>query len=155
MFLLWLRQLPCCGDPTLASVSPPTEGRCSPTTTPVFPSKFLHPTEFCVVLYILSHWSGIPVRSQLVFCMHFCAWRCSPDISVERDVLHVHLLLCHLVLSEDLIFFQERVYSSRRECWMMMEAVLGVRRASSCSTVFLPASIFTHFLSEKKKNISL
>ena len=42
------------------------------------------------------HWSGTPVHSQLVFCMHFCVWRCIPDVSMERDVLHVHLLLCHL-----------------------------------------------------------
>ena len=39
-----------------------------------------------------------PVRSQLVFCMHFCVWRCVPDVSVERDVLHIHLLLHHLVI---------------------------------------------------------
>ena len=49
-------------------------------------------------LYILFHWSGTPVHSQLVFCMHFCVWRCIPDVSVERDVLSIHLLLCHLVL---------------------------------------------------------
>ena len=48
--------------------------------------------------YILFHWSGTPVHSQLVFCMHFCVWRCILDVSAERDVLHVHLLLCHLVL---------------------------------------------------------
>ena len=47
---------------------------------------------------ILFLWSGPPVCSQLVFCMDFCAWRCIPDVSVERDVLHVHPLLCHLVL---------------------------------------------------------
>ena len=55
--------------------------------------------EFCLVLYILFHWSGTPVCSQLVLCMHFCVWRCIPDVPVERDVLHVHLLLCHLVLN--------------------------------------------------------
>ena len=27
-----------------------------------------------MVLYILFHWSGTPVCSQLVFCMHFCVW---------------------------------------------------------------------------------
>ena len=47
--------------------------------------------------YILFR-SGPPVHSQLVFCMHVCVWRCIPDGSMERDVLHVHLLLCHLVL---------------------------------------------------------
>ena len=62
-----------------------------------FPLVPLNPTKFCVVLYILFHWSGTPVRSQLVFCMHFCVWRSIPDVSVERSVLHVHLLLHHLV----------------------------------------------------------
>ena len=37
-----------------------------------------------MVLYILFHWSGTPVRSQLVFCMQFCIWRCIPDVSMER-----------------------------------------------------------------------
>ena len=58
---------------------------------------FLHPTEFRVVLYILSQCSGIPARCQLLFCKISCGWRCSPDVAVERDVLHFHLLLRHLV----------------------------------------------------------
>ena len=33
---------------------------------------FLHPTEFCMILYILFDWSGTPACSLLVFCMHFC-----------------------------------------------------------------------------------
>ena len=45
------------------------------------------------------HWSDTSVHSQLEFCMHFCVWRCIPDISMERDVLYVHLL-CHLVSSK-------------------------------------------------------
>ena len=40
---------------TLASFPPPAEGRSSPTDTPVLPPFFLHPTKFCVVLYILFH----------------------------------------------------------------------------------------------------
>ena len=44
---------------------------------------------FCVDLYILLRWSGPPLHSQLVFCMHSCLWRCVPDASVQRDVLHV------------------------------------------------------------------
>ena len=62
-----------------------------------FSPWFLCPTEFFLVLYVLFHWSGTPVYSQLVFCLHFCVWRYIPDISTERDVLHIHLLLCHLV----------------------------------------------------------
>ena len=42
-----------------------------------------------------SPWSGTPVCSPLVFCKLFCVWRCIPDVSMERDVLHVHLLLHH------------------------------------------------------------
>ena len=61
---------------------------------PLVPSSYwvLH----CSI--ILFHWPVTPVCSQLVFCMHFCVWRCILDVSVERDVLHIHLLLCHLVL---------------------------------------------------------
>ncbi|XP_065793192.1 complement factor H-like [Muntiacus reevesi] len=33
--------------------------------------------------------------SQLAFRKIFCVWRCIPDVSVERDVLHVHLLFHH------------------------------------------------------------
>ena len=40
--------------------------------TLLFSPQFLHPTKFCMVLYILFHWSGAPACSQLVFCMHFC-----------------------------------------------------------------------------------
>ena len=79
-------------------IPPPAEGRPSPANTPVSP-LVLHPTKFCMLLYILFRWSGTPVRSQLVFCVNFCVWRCIPDVSVERDVLHVHLLLHYLVLS--------------------------------------------------------
>ena len=32
----------------------------------------------------------------MVFCKIFCVWRCIPDAYVERDVLHICLLLCHL-----------------------------------------------------------
>ena len=97
MFLLWLRQLPWCRDWTPASVPPPTEGRSSPSNTPVFPPSSFILLSFASI-YILFHRSGTPVRSQLVFCMHFCVWRCVPDVSVERDVLHIHLLLQNLVI---------------------------------------------------------
>ena len=66
--------------------------------TLLFSPWFLDPAEFCVVLYVLFHWSRTPVHSQLEFCMHFCVWRCIPDVSMERDVFHVHLLLRYLVL---------------------------------------------------------
>ena len=34
-----------------------------------------------------------------------CVWRCIPDVSVKRDVLHIHLLLRHLVLSLFYFYF--------------------------------------------------
>ena len=46
MFLLWLRQLPWCGDQTSASVLPPAEGRSSPTNTLVLPSSSFIPLSF-------------------------------------------------------------------------------------------------------------
>ena len=51
-----------------------------------------------MVLYILFHWLGPPVLSHLMFCKHYCVWRYIPAVSVERDVLHIHLLLHHHVL---------------------------------------------------------
>ena len=45
-----------------------------------------------------------------VFCTHFCVWRCVPDVSVERDVPQVHLLLCHLVF-QNFDFYFWIVYS--------------------------------------------
>ena len=93
-----VRQLPWCGDQTPVSIPLPAEGRFSLTNTTVFP---LVPSSYqvFVVLHILFHWSGTPAHSQLMLCMHFCVIKYIPDLSVERDVLHVHLLLHHLVLS--------------------------------------------------------
>ena len=96
MFLLWLRQLPWCGDRTPASVLPPTEGRSSPSNTPVFPpSSFILPSFVWVYIFFstgqvllsaLSWCSACTSMSEGVFLMY--PW---------RDVLHVHLLLRHLV----------------------------------------------------------
>ena len=97
MFLLWLRRLPPCGDHTPASVPAQAEGRCSPTSTPGFPTSSFVLSSF-VWFYIFFPTGQVLVCSQLLFCMHFCVWRCIPDISMERDVLYIYLLFCHLVL---------------------------------------------------------
>ena len=66
----------------------------------------LHPTEFCVILYIFFQLSGTPAWSQLVFCKILCVWKYIPHVSVERDVLHIHLLLPHhFLLNQNKIFF--------------------------------------------------
>ena len=88
---MW-RLEPCFSSPNLLRA-------CPVLLTLLFLPLLLNPTEFCVVLYILFHWSGTPVCSQLVFCMHFCVLKAYSWCIMERDVLHVHLLLCHLVLS--------------------------------------------------------
>ena len=80
--------------------------------TLLFFPQFLHPTKFCLALYILFHWSGPPVHSQLVLCMHFCVWRCIPDASMERDGLHVHLLLCHPVLFDSFLILMIKAVRS-------------------------------------------
>ena len=71
---------------------------------PLVASSFI-PSWVLVVLYICFHWSGTPVQSQLVFCMHFCVWWCIRDVSLEKDVLHIHLLVYHLVLWQSIYFF--------------------------------------------------
>ena len=80
MFLLWLRQLPQCGDQITASVPSPTEGRSSPTNTPVFsPSSFILPSFawfyifFCsgqVLLSTFSRCSACTSVSESIFLMY-------------------------------------------------------------------------------------
>ena len=66
MFLLWLRQLPQCGDWTPASLPPPAEGRSSPTYTPIFPpSSFILPS--FAWFYILFS-AGQVLLSTLSWC---------------------------------------------------------------------------------------
>ena len=77
MFLLWLWQLPRCGDGTPASVSPPAEGKSNPTNTPVFPpGSFILPS-FAWVYKFFS--SGQVLLSTL-------SW-CSPCTSVSEGVV--------------------------------------------------------------------
>ena len=68
------------------------------------PKTFLHSTKFCVNLCIPFWWSGIPASSQLVLCEILCVWRCISDASSERDILCVHLLCCHLIISSKIVF---------------------------------------------------
>ena len=65
--------------------------------------------KFCVGLYILFHWPGTPVHSQLMFCLYFCVWGVflmypwretyststysSTILSSERKLLCYHLLV--------------------------------------------------------------
>ena len=46
--------------------------------------------------------------------LHVRVGRCIPDVSVERDVLHVHLLPCHFVLKS--IHFQYSIPNLTQFC---------------------------------------
>ena len=87
MFLLWLRQLPWCGDQTPASVPPPAKGKSSPTYSPLLP---LLPSSywvlcgsiysFLVFRYSCSLSAGV---LQVFLCLKvysWCIWgkRCTP-----------------------------------------------------------------------------
>ena len=82
-----------------ASVPPPSEGRSSPTNTPVFPLvpssyRVLHGSiySFLLVTYSCPFSAGV---LHALLCLKVYPWW-----SMERDVLHVCLLLHHLVLSQ-------------------------------------------------------
>ena len=91
--LLW-RLLATCGcSPELACISQ----RLSPLVPSSYQVLRGSVYSFPVVQVLLSALSWC-------ICKHFCVWRCIPDVSVERDVHHVHILLRHLVLQMCLIF---------------------------------------------------
>ena len=66
MFLLWLRQLPWCGDQIPASVPPPAKVRSHPTNTPVFPLSSFILLSFAW-FYVFSS-SGHVLLSALSWC---------------------------------------------------------------------------------------
>ena len=88
MFLLWLRQMPCCGDQTPASVPPPTKGKRSPTNTPVFlPSSFVLLSFVWVYIFVSSGQVLLSALSAGVLytllCLKVYSWcicgeRCTP-----------------------------------------------------------------------------
>ena len=123
MFLLWLRQLPPAGSGPLLQC--PHLRRVGPVllTLLFFP---LVPSSYRVLrdsIYSFL-WSGTPVRSELVFCMHFCVWRCVTDVSMERDVLHINLLLHHLRMSLILLLLPLLLMSNPKKIlpiWILKE----------------------------------
>ena len=87
MFLLWLRQLPQCGDWTPTSVPPLAEGRSSPTDTPVFPpSSFVLPSSvWFIYSFPLVRCSFLLSAGVLyaLLCLKVYSWcihgkRCTP-----------------------------------------------------------------------------
>ena len=58
-----------------------------------FPS-FILPSFAWICIFLSSEQGLLPALSN----------KCISDVSVERDILHIHLLLCHLVLLKIEIF---------------------------------------------------
>ena len=111
MFLLWLRQLPQCGDWTLVSVSSPAEGRSSPTNAPVFPPL---PTSYRVLRdslypFPLVRYSCLLSAGVLhaLLCLKVYSWcihgeRCTlcpptPPPSCSLPIFFFLFLLHHMV----------------------------------------------------------
>ena len=108
MFLLWLRQLPPCGDRTPASVPPPKD-RSSPTNTPILPpSSFLLPSfawfyiffsASQVLLSALSWCSACTSVSEGVFLMYPLPPTPPPSCSVSNFFFFLNYWLVGLQMS--------------------------------------------------------
>ena len=86
-----------------ASIPPLTKGRSRPNNSSVFPPSSLILPSF--VWFYIFFSSGQVLLSALSWCSAcISVWRCVPDVSMERHVLHLHLLLCHLLISPHGIF---------------------------------------------------
>ena len=75
---------PCFRSPTLRDKS-------GPTNTPVFPPGSFVLSSFAWFYTFFSTGQALLSALRQEFYMHLCVWRCFPDVSVERDGLHVHL----------------------------------------------------------------
>ena len=95
MLPLFPKQLPQCRDLTPASGPPPP--RASPGLLALFFFSLL-PSSYRVLCGTIYYFLVVRCSacSQMIFCRIFCVWRCIPDVSMERDVLHIHILLCRL-----------------------------------------------------------
>ena len=95
MFLLWLRQLPQCGDQTPVSVSTPAEGRSSPTNAPVFPPLPTSYRVLCDSLYsfLLVRYSCLLSAGVLhaLLCLKVYSWCISTHSSAILFLAHVQL----------------------------------------------------------------
>ena len=105
MLPLCPNQLSQCQDLTPSQIlHPPPPPRCR-SGSHSFSYSFPLPS------FILLSFAWI--YSHLVLYENFCTWGYIPDASVERDVLHFHLFLCHFV-SPIGIFFKEDIDMANR-----------------------------------------
>ena len=113
MFLLWLRQLPWCGDQIPASVPPPAKVRSHPTNTPDFPpSSLVLPRVLrgSIYSFLLARYSCLLSAGVLhaLLCLKVYSWcirgegctprlptplpSCSPMVSVLMNSSFINLL---------------------------------------------------------------
>ena len=122
MFLLWLRQLPWCGDQTSASVLPPAEGRSSPTNTLVLLSSS----------FILLSFAWFYEFFQMAIHSSTLAWKISwseePDRLQSMRSQRVKTQLSNFTFTSVYIFFSTgqvllSALSWCSECTSVSEAV--------------------------------
>ena len=130
-----------------ASVSLPAEGRSSPANTPGFPlSSYALPsfTWFSIFFSV-----GQVLLSALNWCSG-CAsvWRCIPDVSMERYVPHIHLLLHHLVLIDSFLDVNSTVSSwDKSHVAIIWNSLLSPKLKTFCFVLgYSWLTIFWYFL---------
>ena len=127
MFLLWLRQLPCCGDWTPASVPSPAKDRSSPTETPVFPPSSFILLSFAwfyiffstgqVLLSALSCCSACTSVSEGVFLMYL--WREMYSTSTYSSTILFSLLNKELLINQSTIFQLTSICLKHHKGWAL------------------------------------
>ena len=142
MFLLWLKQLPQCGDQTPATVLPPTEGRSSATNTPVFPPRSFILLSFAwfyiffsagqVLLSILSWFVLRSSVSEGVFLMY--AWREMYSTST-CSVIILFPPLMNFYIEGEKIKMKLKIWVKKRQ--LLLSDLMGYIGVSVICTVYL------------------
>ena len=136
MSLLWLRQLPQCGDWTPASVPPPAEGRSSPNpdNTPVFPVvpssyRVLRGSVYSFPLVRFS-WPLSAGGLHALLCLKVYSWcihgeRCTPHPPTPPpSCSQLHHLLCPCTCRIFSAFPQVSVSSVKKQWWILQTSLL-------------------------------
>ena len=139
MFLVWLRQLPQCGDQTPASVPPPAEDRSSVTNTPVSPPSSFVLRSFAWFCVFFS--PGQVLLSALSWgsaCTSI--WRCTPDESLEMYSMSTY---SSTILFSPMIFFW---MLSFKPTFSLSSFTLIRRLFSLFSAIRMVSSVYLRFL---------
>ena len=99
--------------------------------------------KFWVVLYILFHWSGTPVCSQLLFCMHFCVWR--------YILMHPWREIYFMSTCSSAILFSQILHFSCRLSYILFIAFTS-HRTEKYPFSLLKWPYFIYFLNYSRRN---